>query len=331
MKKLLALIFTTVWVCLVVNSFGQTPPTNSNRGPALSEADLRKSFADTIEQVNAFYKTEGFPIMAPSADLTRFRVEPNPDYQEMEGCFSPTEQALVSSKILAKSGKIIFFCNLAASNAFEHSPKYETPPPARWTKDHAIEVASKFADIFVKPWGKSLSSPEARYDWQGRSFEGDKRMTSAGMWTVSWMQQTPSGILYRIEGVAVDLSEEFGPDTVFIHFQTQYDDDHITPLAKDKAIIEARKGLDKILAWGPTKDSFSGAKVQGEPEAELMIVQPNNITAQKSITDAGVSNQLKARLAWVVTYKVLVPSGAGDGTVDVYIDAKDGSFLGGFF
>ena len=61
----------------------------------------------------------------------------------------------------------------------------------------------------------------------------------------------------------------------------------------------------------------------------LLIVQPNNMTQQPDTYAARITSELRARLAWVVVYKVNAED--GDGMIDVYIDAKDGSFLGGYF
>jgi hypothetical protein len=305
------------------------------RSTELSEADLRKVLANVCGQVNDFYKTEHFPILAPSPRFCLFRLGPNSDYQEITGQFGPTEQSQVSADILTTSGKIIYFYNSAASNAFSNSHGYAVPPTPKWTEAQVIEIATKFKNIFTKAWGnKYLKSPIVRFQYLGRKRDdvSGKLVTSAGQWSIDWPQQTKDGILYRTGGVGVQLSEEYGPFAAYIHFATQYEDEHIEPIPRDKALIEARRGLDEILLWEPAKTALGNVQVQDNPAPaiELSIVRPNDITTQKSIADAGYSNQLQGRLAWVITYQITSSSGAGTGAISVYIDAKDGSLLGGY-
>jgi hypothetical protein len=333
MLGLRLLIFCLIGAYSVMVCLGQPVPATASGSTTLTEADLRKLFSDATKRVNEFYKTEGFPIPVPSTESCSFKYQLNSSYQQTTGVFSGTEQALVSCEMLAASGKFVEFHNYAAAHAFQRSPMSETPPAAKWTNEHAIELAAKFADIFIKPWGVGLGKPTARYNILGHDVDKKtgKLLTAPGQWTVFWMEQTLSGIPYRIGGVTVDLSEEYGPDYLTIHFPAQYEDEHITPISKEKALIEARKGLDKILAWEPAKESLGHVQVLDTPPpfALLMIVQPNHMTEQKNLYAAATSNPVKARLAWVVTYKV--NAGAGNGIISVYIDAKDGSFLGGYF
>jgi len=211
---------------------------------------------------------------------------------------------------------------------------FATHPPARWTQDHAIRVASKFADIFVRPWGAKLGKPIAFFNWPSGDYDKVTHVPESriGQWTVKWRRTTASGLSFATDIVTVTLTEQFGPDGIGVGFASDYDDVPITPIASAKALIEARKGLEKILAWGPARGWLPDAQVQGEPTAELLIVQPNHLQSQKNLDDIALPGQRKARLAWVVTYHV---SNLADpnikGNVRVYIDAKDGSFLGGTF
>jgi len=333
MKRFQIAMLATAWTCLSIGAMGQPAPAPASSKPALTEAELRAIFNEATKQANAFYKSEGFPLLAPSPDLTTLKFTLNSEYNEQTGVFDPTGPEQLSCEILASSGKFVNFYNYAAEHAYQRAPMSVIPPPAKWSKEHAIDLASSFANIFVKAWGVILGHPQARYIYPGHDMDQKtgKLLTPPGQWQVTLLEQTPSGIVYRKGGVCVYLSEMYGPHTIFINFPAQYEDEHITPISQDRALIEARKGLDKILGSSSTKTSLGQVQVLDKepPFAALMIVQPNNMTQQPDTYAARITSELRARLAWVVVYKVNAED--GDGMIDVYIDAKDGSFLGGYF
>jgi hypothetical protein len=332
MRQSIILWFGLVFAFGAVIAPCQSPSTNT--GGVLSEAALRKILTDTCDQVNAFYKAEHFPVPAPSPVGCSFSYDDDDFYKQRVGKFKRTYQTALDAELLAKSGTIITFSNWDVFHAAygPKAPLYAQHLPAQWTQAHAIEVASKFADIFIKPWGSRLGKPIAFFNWPHGDYDPVTHTpkTCIGQWTVKWRRITPSGLSFDSDIVMVTLTEQYGPDGISIGFSSDYDDVPITPIAQDKALIEARKGLDKILGWGPAKSWLPNAEVRGQPKSELLIVQPNDLLAQKSFDDLAGSGQIKARLAWVVTYHVSSPTDPNiNGNVSVYIDAHDGSFLGG--
>lgn len=330
MRSLFLLFFLANFVVSTAYAPCRTPTANPG-GTVLSEAALRKVLTDTCNQVNAFYKTKHFLIPAPSPYGCSFSYQDDPYYKVKTGKFERTYTSGLDAKMVATSGTVISFQNWDAFHAAygPTAPLFSQRPSPQWTKTHAIEIATKFADIFVKPWKVKLGEPSADFNWPF----GDVPKVAAGQWRVKWPRVSSSGIPFNSNGVNVTLSEKYGPDGIELGLAAEYDDLPITPIAQDKALIEARKGLDKILAWGPAKSRLPGAQiVRGNPLVRLLIVQPNDMTVQKSVLDAALSNQLKARMAWVVTFGVGNPANPNIyAAVRVYIDAKDGSFLGGYF
>jgi hypothetical protein len=329
----LFLFIVAFLVLLTVHAPSQPPvptPTTSASASVLSEAALRKKLTDTCDQVNAFYKAEHFPVSVPSPDGCSFSYTDNIVYKVKTGKFEQTNASNLNAELLAASGTMIAFFNWNAFDA-AYGPDaslFPQMPPPRWTKAHAIEVAAKFADIFVKPWGVKLGQPTTDFYSPG----GWPPKVEVGQWIVKWPRVSRSGIPFASNGVNVSLTEEYGPHTIGLGLTADYDDIPITPIPQSSALLKARQGLDKILGWGPAKSWLSGVQLKGNPWVRLLIVQPNDLLAQKSIDDLAFSDQRKARLAWVVTYAMINPTNFNiRAAVSVYIDARDGSFLGGTF
>jgi len=336
---MIRLIFLAVFVFLAPHVVSQiSNPGIAFAGNNLSEAELRQALTKTCDQVNAYYQTEHFPIPVPSPALCSFAFKSDPNYQEPIGFFDldQNHELRLEAKVLAKSGRVVSFANFAAFHEAYgvRAHLYSEKPAPKWTKDKAVEMASKFAAIFVQPWGNQLGKPNATFDWQFTAF--DKATHSIkfkeGEWSITLRRVTASGIPFLTDGVQMGLSENYGPSIVNVFFRAQYngEDDHITPLAKDKTLIEAYKGLARLLASPSGKSWLPGGQSKGNPEMALYIVCPNDLQTNKSMLDMVYAQQGKGRLAWVVTYAVYNPSTpAVTDQVSVYIDAKNGSFLGG--
>lgn len=296
------------------------------------------------DEVNRLNRAEQFPILAASSSALSFPklgvqlatnsytgIGYNYSHQEPIAEFKING---VSGEILAASGKFLDFQIDAAWSAHFHAPTYGTPVPAKWTEAHAIDVASKFADIFTKPWKRCLGKPVARFTCNGIPIEEEHKEwpTTAEEWEVTWKEQSPSGIPYQQGKVSVLLSEKYGPYEAEIDLGlAQYEEENIVPFDQNKALVEARKGLDAIFAQGRADGSLPNARlVQDKPTVSLMVVQPSAwgwMCQPKSLPKSSFLNQSKARLAWVVTYMVTTSDRQINGGLSVYIDAKDGSIM----
>ena len=301
--------------------FPPSPPQKESAPK--SEAELRAILKETCKEASQLYVTEGFPIGVVSPDLCNFKLEDEHFDNETIAGFDANG---LKVQMLASSGKFVNFFNWAVSHAnFENR---KTPLPTKWTPEHAIEVASKFADIFVKPWGASLGKPSAR-----SGDLTDKLSSSSlfpGDWEIMWGIQTPTGIPYEMGRVKVVLSEKYGPSIIStIIGSSQYEDKHLVPISENKALSLSRKCLDIAISESRADGSYPDPYVlPDKPTISLMVVSPHEMMYEpKSLPASGFLKQSKARLAWVVTYQVTTSYQYQHGGVQVYIDAIDGRCL----
>jgi hypothetical protein len=309
--------------------------TYGDDSKVLTEAACLQLFGETCNQANSFYTAEGFSMPAPSPEFCKFRYKRNLDYDQEVGEFIETKQSDVSAEILTTSGKVVKFHNGAAFHAAYGADAQlnDAPRPPTWTKEHAIDIATKFANRFIKSWDAHLGPANACFSWPfGNVDKTNAYKTKQGEWVVKWVRATKSGQLYNSDGAEVDISEEYGPHSIAVFFATDYEEEKFTPITVEQALPGARSGLDKILGGAAAKGWLHEARIVGKPESSLLIVQPNDVLAQKSFTALSYSRKRKARLAWVITYHVSNPTNLNiNGDISIYIDAKDGSFLGGSF
>jgi hypothetical protein len=336
------LVMQLTWLifsCAVLTSLHADSPKSPSQPK--SEQELRVIVNQTCDAVIKFYKAEGFPNLLSSHDDRSFRYQPDDlyhtavaDYHEAVGEFvTDSDPPTCNATMLCTTGRFIGFSNVVAEHAFQKSTYTETKPTAKWTEAHAIEIASKFADIFTKPWEKKyLGKPTAEFTWSGNDVDKKtgKLLWGPGRWKVSWPQETAFGIPYGTGGVGVDVSEEYGPGAVSINFSTQYDDVEVTPIPREKALIEARKGFDSILSEERANGTLPNAKLVSEekPLVDFFVAKPNPFLSKlKTMPKSGFPYQGEGRLAWRIAYKITTSDQYTHGYLGVYIDAKDGRLL----
>ena len=114
-----------------------------------------------------------------------------------------------------------------------------------------------------------------------------------------------------------------------IALPSRYEERPVTAIEESAAIDKSRGYVDKIMRrWLPRQE------IKGEPSASLRIVNPNRVLEMTDVHEFAVRGDLNPRLAWVVEYNTgrEVPGhGKIKSRVRVWIDAENGSFLGGDF
>lgn len=295
-----------------------------------SQLEIFQKLNDTtlrFDQANHFPE---HPFSTANAER-RVIQDPGYDYRKV------VEYHVTAATIQFQEGtnNLISFTNSDALNA-SGATQHPTKQPPTWPEDKAVTTAKDWLKVFpVSDNGLFFGDAKTRFIfmWGGIGPFGE------GIWDVSFMRVSKKGIPFMSDFKRVYVSETQGPFSLYVSRISDFEEPTFNPISQREALEKATGALQDVLTSNIGAGWLGKAKPEGEPDARLMIVNPNNLTKQKDIQSAAAADQAKARLAWVVHYKmrdptpVTLPNGTTAyheaANVQVFIDAENGNMLGG--
>jgi len=231
-------------------------------------------------------------------------------------------------------GRMISFTNESCRKA-SAALAYSVIKPPAWTESKAVALAREWTGLFwYLPPDLSFGQAQAKFFYQF----GPK---GEGTWYVYLMRTTKAGIPFFSDHRVVQLSESQGPFYAYFSRLSDFTEPAFEPILKEEALQRGASALEKIRKWKPGAESLGGRpRMVGEPVMNGMVVNPNRLTERKNVQEAAAMEEPKARLAWVISYKMrnttetksqitgTIKSPLSD--VTVFIDAQTGEFLGDY-
>jgi len=300
---------------------------------AQSQESQSVIFQKLNEATLHFDQTNHFPEHPFSIDNAEKRVidDPGYDYRKVQ------EYHVKAATIQFQQGtnNVIRFTNSDALNASGNT-EYPTKQPPAWPENKAVAIARDWLKLFqISDSGILFDEGKARFIYQF----GGIGPYAEGTWQVYFTRVSKKGIPFAADYQTVNVSETQGPFSMYVSRMSDFEEPTFNPISKMEALEKAKVALQDVQKSNIGAGWLGNAKPEGEPDAQLMIINPNNLTKQKDIQSAAAADQQKARLAWVVHYKMrdLTPVIAPNGTtvyhdaqnVQVFIDAENGNMLGG--
>jgi hypothetical protein len=346
----------TIIIALVVTVYGTSKVLASSPSgdppitavPPELEAKLRPILSETCDEINKFANNQDFPLLQTSSKQWRCDMQTRVgDDEPVVNFYAEQRRGRDGIRMLATSGKVTLFQSEKVFKAHvDDAPVSKAPYKYKWTETHAIEIASKFANIFLKPWGKNtLGKPTAQIEgpW-GTSFDRKtgEPMQSEGQWVVSWEEHAPSGITFLGNGVRVTISELYGPYEMEIsNCLPEAEVEHLKVISHEQALLSAKKGLDAAVAQakaeGKAYNATGGFAVSEEPTDTTLEVQllpepsggmlPSDLFLPTSLPKSGFLGQPKYQLVWMAKYSFWTANPMQRGYIVVFVDAQDGSVV----
>lgn len=208
---------------------------------------------------------------------------------------------------------------------------------AKWTSQMAVSEAKKFIQTLGVESGTLTGGGTAK--WVAFKQRGDAY--TRPYWQVYWQRLTAEGIPFLDDTYTVHLSEDLGPffykSTMVTVFEESINLDEISK--RQEAVLSASKHVAPTINNPAFAALIPAGKlsINSEPvETQLQIVRPNYF---KRLTNAAKIVQVReGRLAWVVCFDCILEINdkitmqkevAPAVSVYVWLDAKDGTYLGG--
>lgn len=299
------------------------------------EADCRKAYGPIIERINKVHKEEGLPTIA---------VDPSPPFELALNVRYGAQVGIVGNRLgspaevefVGREAQPVLFLNRQGSDAVtgKDAKLYDAGPPAQWSREKAVGVATRLIRLFVDDARFSqLKLRKARFVYP--SMEGERYYL--GKWFVEWVPTSREGDELPNDRAAITLSELCGLVVLSVEWASTYEGRPSKLLDKDKAIGLAMPYSAKVADSVPAQAWLGKLSLERGTGADLRIVNPNHILKMKSLEDLGNPGDRRARLAWVVTFgakrdtRLKGESRPGSVEVRVWIDAETGEFLGGDF
>ncbi len=291
-----------------------------------SQIEIFRQLSDTTLRFNQIHHFSEHPFRIDHAER-RVIQDPGYDYRNV------VEYHLKSATIQFEEGTnhIIKFKNSDALNA-SGDIKSQSKIPQSWPESKAVAIARDWLKLFnISDEGLLFDGGKARFVYQ---------FGTEGTWIVSFTRVSKKGFPFGADYRDVNISESQGPFYMAASPISDFEETTFNPISQAAALEKAEEGLKEIQKSNIGK-GWLGSRSRSEdtPIVQLLIVNPNNLTKQKNIETAAAADQQKARLAWVVRYKMRDPNPVPqpDGTsvyhddahVVVYIDAENGALLGG--
>ncbi|MFH0939659.1 MAG: hypothetical protein V1899_10330 [Planctomycetota bacterium] len=241
----------------------------------------------------------------------------------------------VELQILGQSLQNISFAHWAAFNKLygKNATHFTKPPTPKFNNDEVICMAEKTYKAVVGESLRNVKLVEARFKTER---DGDQFLS--GSWYVIWGRINENGNEFDNDGVCVQISEQYGPLLIGINLASSYEDVK-AKITKEEVEKSSKKYADEILACPVVQESLGGFELKEISVTNLRIVNPNNITALKSMKELAGAGSQKARLAWVVVWTAELPKKEPqsrgfvptNAEIHVWISADTGEFLGGDF
>jgi len=318
-------------------------PPEQGRGPTLSGEDtdsVRETSPDSFvaeanaaaKRVERFLVSHGWEVDPVSLEGVEARDDRSPlDYPTPVSVLKIPH--VIEVRSLKETGDLTFFWDYRVFERAigKNSPLYDPPPKPNWTREKAISVATEYLHaVLGGPPAEELQVVQAHY---GHPF-AEREKHYAGVWHVRWARTSKSGYLYDNDWVFVKVFEESGPFVARIVLPSRLEHEPRQLIDKSRAVRESEGRVLEIMTCKMARRELYGQVIKGEPTASLKIVNPNNVLQMEDIHEFAFRRTSKARMAWVVEYATcrevpgLAPLRA---RVRVFIDAENGSFLGGDF
>ena len=304
------------------------------KGELTSEESTRyqAKAKEILQRASHYY--EAFNVSFPADAATEFTLKQKTHGVFLEEKYIEWEVPIATIKFRKSTGELHSFIN----DELLHKERSLDPNRKKWTEEEAGGMARQFVITLAGAMPENLET-KPRTHYRPRRMLGNQVV--GGEWEVVWGRADKRGHLFWQDCVRVYISDGDPPRTLNITLWSKYDDKDFEPIAKEKAQKLAKKGSEKILAWGPAKEWIRGFSLEMEnPAGELLVVNPNTAALKTSDIAAPARFPTKARLAWVIKYPIRytgpkrengrVPM-VGTGILEVWIDAENGKFLGSIF
>ncbi len=280
------------------------------------------------EQMFKIYSEKLAELKLPTVDLNdvkalTFKFREETDLYERKIIEVGCQRARFDMDIDPYTGKIYACFNFSIGDITEYEkniPLFTGNPEPFKKKEEIIKEAENCLKILNNgTMPNNIQFKEARY------YEGGWRNRMhpfMGEWSVIWIQMEGP---YVLGDIRMGINEKYGFSGFSDNRYSIYYSPKEIKITKEKAIEMANKDIAKIIP--------QGYKIEGQPSAELKIVNQNSLAREIN------PNYIKhpksyARLAWEVKYNCVSVVILKDGSklepckAAIWYDAETGEVLG---
>lgn len=204
------------------------------------------------------------------------------------------------------------------------------PHVAKNTKEWALMQAKNFCSI-LKPLGMDgIRLVQVEYQ-QEINHRYDPVSFMTGFWRCQFQRYSRAGYPIVNDRVSVEINEDYGLSAYSDKCLTAVDESEIWDAKIDRKTIQrlavgyAKKTMAESLA---VRSYFNGHVLESTPlDMQLVVVCPNDLLTSKDLGDIRANR--KARLVWLVKFRLNGSGCMAAGTLAIYVDAQTGEFNGG--
>jgi len=204
---------------------------------------------------------------------------------------------------------------------------YDGPPKPTWTENQAIENAKKWVTAFLNYFPDNVGTPKIGFVDQRKVPE-----YYDGHWRIRWARTDSQGHRFDGDALSVELGEKQGLISISLNFYSTFDEIHDKLISEEDAIATSHSSAEILLHSELVRPLLPPGLKLGTATASLWIMNPTHLLQSKTLDEASASEEIKARLAWVVVYTLMDGNApASYHTLEVWIDAQTKEAIGGDF
>jgi hypothetical protein len=292
------------------------------RASASDQGKYVKVFLETTAKVNAVLKSDHEPVL--TFDENRLAVAFSFDRLRKRNLATVSSSSGISVEIDPESMAVTSF---SRDIPLELLGSYDAPPKPSWSKEQAIAQAKIWVKCFLGYLPTNIKGPTIEF-----SPQMNLPKYRDGQWEIRWQRIDLQGHIFDQDSIYLILNEKFGITFLGYNFVSAFTEGQKVVLSREQAIDLGRESALKILQNPMAASWLPGARLGAVASAGIYVVNPNHILRYKSLDEMITAPDTTARLAWVIKYQAVDPSGnSGSHDVGVWIDTETKEMLGGDF
>lgn len=293
-------------------------PTGLTESP--DEHDPTKAAVDLLSKVNKDLKLRHIsefeipnkPTVSLTHDVLRQR-------EIIWVRFSPQ----INVQFAPKPFEVIAFYKSLAPEQLNASA---APIKPAWTPEKAIKEAQAWYCVIIGKFPANTGTPTVEYVTP----TSNPPKYYDGEWMIKWPRTDAMGNRFALDNITATVSEKYGITSLAKNFVSEFSENTKIAIPEKDAIEIARPVAQKLLKSPLISQWATAAFIEDGASAKMWIINPNHILNYENIGDIATAGDLKARLAWVVKFRIS-NSDAQNRDIFIWIDAENADLLGGDF